>query len=209
MVTLLRGLRRAAISTLKMSVRSRSNFPPSKNTWIQKFFPALYCCGTWQSYTAYPMYAVGLQYTGTFTSSSHLIRCYCPLKDNTYVSWQHATEEWQIKSNTTKCHVSKCLALYIFLWKAKAIIGSLWLRVFLYLKSDLFSQMVNIMKVWNYCNYNFKQFIENLSTLKTLENTTNTKCCKRFPAPIFYHFGVSNSSHRVAWKQIICGECSR
>lgn len=33
MVTLLRGLRSEAISTLKMSVRPRSNFPPAKNTW--------------------------------------------------------------------------------------------------------------------------------------------------------------------------------
>lgn len=33
MVTLLRGLRRAAISTLKISVKPRSNFPPAKNTW--------------------------------------------------------------------------------------------------------------------------------------------------------------------------------
>lgn len=32
MVTLLRGLRSEAISTLKMSVRPRSNFPPARNT---------------------------------------------------------------------------------------------------------------------------------------------------------------------------------
>lgn len=35
MVTLLRGLRSAAISMLKMSVRPRSNFPPAKNTWME------------------------------------------------------------------------------------------------------------------------------------------------------------------------------
>lgn len=35
MVTLLRGLRSAAISMLKMSVRPRSNFPPAKNTWTE------------------------------------------------------------------------------------------------------------------------------------------------------------------------------
>lgn len=54
MVTLLRGLRRAAISTLKRSVLARSNSPPSKKifplffkplepwriTWILEFVPA-------------------------------------------------------------------------------------------------------------------------------------------------------------------------
>ena len=34
MVTRLRGLSRAATSTVKMSVKARSNLPPSKNTYM-------------------------------------------------------------------------------------------------------------------------------------------------------------------------------